>query len=265
MRLPIFQVDAFTDTVFRGNPAAVCPLETWLPDQFLQSIAAENNLSETAFFTPNADGSYHLRWFTPTTEVPLCGHATLASGFVVATQLDPSQEVVRFTTNVSGPLTVRRSGDRWIMDLPAAPSEPVPVPDELAAALGGVTPEAVFARPGWWMAVFAEAATVRDLTPDMAAIAALPMDAILVTAPGDAADIDFVSRLFAPAAGIPEDPVTGAAHCMSAPYWAGRLGKTMLAARQLSQRGGEIGCRVDGDRVILSGAAVLYLTGTIAV
>ena len=264
MRLPIYQVDAFTDTVFRGNPAAVCPLGSWLPDAVLQSIAAENNLSETAFFTANADGSYHLRWFTPTTEVPLCGHATLASGFVIATQLDPSKEIVRFTTAVSGPLTVGRSGDRWIMDLPAASCEPVPVADELTAALGA-QPDTVFARPGWWMAVFAEEATVRDLTPDIAAVAALPMEAILVTAPGDAADVDFVSRMFAPAAGIPEDPVTGAAHCMSAPYWAERLGKTELAARQLSQRGGEIGCQVAGDRVVLSGGAALYLAGTITI
>ena len=266
MRLPIYQVDAFTDTVFRGNPAAVCPLETWLPDDLLQSIAAENNLSETAFFTANGSGddSYHLRWFTPTTEVPLCGHATLATGFVIATQLDPGREVVCFTTNVSGPLTVARAGDRWTMDLPAWSCDPVPLSDALTAALGA-RPDSVMARPGWWMAVFAEEATIRAIAPDMAAIAALPMNAILVTAPGAAADIDFVSRMFAPADGIPEDPVTGSAHCITAPYWAGRLGKTTLAAWQLSQRGGEIGCRIDGDRVILSGAAALYLTGTITV
>jgi PhzF family phenazine biosynthesis protein len=215
MRLKIYQVDAFTDRLFGGNPAAIIPLGEWLPDATMQSIAAENNLSETAFFVPEGEG-YALRWFTPTVEVDLCGHATLASAFVISTILDPARRRIAFRTLKSGTLIVERSGDELAMDFPAWPSEPCPVPAGLAGAIGH---DPVELRSGKrdYMAVLAKAEDVVRLQPDFAAIARLDRFALIVTAPGENG-VDFVSRFFAPARGVDEDPVTGSAHCALIPY-----------------------------------------------
>jgi PhzF family phenazine biosynthesis protein len=262
MRIPIYQVDAFTDRRFAGNPAAVCPLEAWLPDATLQAIAAENNLSETAFFVP-ADGGYELRWFTPRTEVDLCGHATLATGHVIFRFLEPELRQVTFRTRRAGVLAVSRQGDGLAMDFPARPAERVATPAGLAAALGA-EPAEVLALSRDYLAVFDGAEQVEALRPDFAALSRLDRFAVIVTAPGDGG-ADFVSRFFAPALGIDEDPVTGSAHCTLAPYWAGRLGKRRLRARQVSARGGDLDCELKGDRVVLAGQAALYLEGWITV
>ncbi|PWC32722.1 PhzF family phenazine biosynthesis protein [Azospirillum sp. TSO35-2] len=263
MRLPLYQVDAFTDRVFAGNPAAVVPLESWLPDAQLLAIAAENNLAETAFFIRAGDG-YELRWFTPTVEVDLCGHATLATAFVIATILEPGRDRIAFATRQAGVLTVTRDGDRYTLDFPSRPATPNDSPHPaLLAALGGPAPVAVLSGRDY-LVVYESAAAVRALTPDMVALSGLDLFAVCVTAPGEDG-VDFVSRMFAPAQGIPEDPVTGSTHCMLAPYWAERLGKTALTARQVSARGGDLHCALDGDRVKISGRAVLYLDGSITV
>ena len=261
MRLPIYQVDAFADRVFRGNPAAVCPLETWLPDATLQGIAAENNLSETAFFVREGN-DYALRWFTPSVEVDLCGHATLASGYVVMRFLEPQRERVSFHTAKAGTLVVNRRADMLVMDFPAWPAVPVAPPPRLFAALGGTPREVLRARDH--LVLYGSAAEIAALTPDLAALAKVDCWAVIVTAPGENG-IDFVSRFFAPAQGVPEDPATGSAHCTLVPYWAKRLGKTELEARQLSRRGGALSCALGGDRVSIAGKAVLYLEGRIAV
>jgi PhzF family phenazine biosynthesis protein len=264
MRIPIYQVDAFTQRPFAGNPAAVCPLETPLDDDMMQAIAAENNLSETAFFVPRDDEDYDLRWFTPTTEVDLCGHATLATAWVVLHRLRPYLDQTRFHTR-SGPLTISRDGQRLVMDFPASPPATCEPPPGLAAALGA--PPSAVLRADAHLAVFDDEATVRALTPDMTALSATSAgEGLCATAPGAAGvagDHDFVSRFFCPLHGIDEDPVTGAAHCMLAPYWAQRLGKLELRARQVSPRGGDVHCRLDGDRVHLSGTAVLVLEGVL--
>ena len=257
MRTPIFQVDAFANRRFSGNPAAVMPMENFLPDQILQAIAAENNLSETAFLVP-ASGDYRLRWFTPLIEVPLCGHATLASAAVVLERLEPGRSSVVFHT-LSGLLTVRREGSGYVMDLPARFSQPVPAPAQLTEALGAV-PTEVLINEFNYMAVLESEQLVRELAPDMAVLAHIGRPGVIVTAKG-AGNYDFVSRYFAPAKGIPEDPVTGAAHCMLAPYWATRLGKSEFHAFQASRRGGEVVCRVDKDRVHLQGDCAFYLEG----
>lgn len=260
MRLPIHQIDAFADTVFAGNPAAVCPLEQWPDDATLQAIAAENNLAETAFFVARAGepGAYDLRWFTPTVEVDLCGHATLASAHLVLRRLSPGLEAVRFHTR-SGWLTVARDGERLTMDFPARAPKPWDDAGAVAAALG-VAPAEVW-RADKALALLPDEAAVKAVRPNLERVAALAADGLIVTAPGAAHD--FVSRYFAPHAGIPEDPVTGSAHCVLAPFWAARLGKSSLSARQVSARGGEVGCRVEGERVFLSGRAVGYLEGFI--
>jgi len=261
MRVPLYQIEAFADGPFTGNPAAVCPLEEWLPDNVMQAIAAENNLSETAFFVPEGDG-YRLRWFTPTTEVDLCGHATLASAFVVFGWLMPQRNEVTFQTQQAGALTVSRQGDLLALDFPARPPSRCPMPDGLAAALGRAPSAVLSARD--YLAVYESADEIRALTPDFAAIARLDRFAIIATAPG-ANGIDFVSRFFAPAWGVDEDPVTGSAHCTLIPYWADRLGKTRLEARQLSRRGGALSCALHGDRVTIAGRAILYLEGRIEI
>lgn len=260
MDLPLFQIDAFADAVFAGNPAAVCPLHSWLPDDRMQAIAAENNLSETAFFVPERDG-YALRWFTPAAEVDLCGHATLASAFLVFERLRPDLRSVAFSTRVSGTLTVTRDGDFLVMDFPRWDAEPVAEDPAVAASLGAA-PRTLLNGPDL-MAVFDDETAVRGISPDLAAVARLPARGIVVTAPGR--DVDFVSRFFAPAVGIDEDPVTGSAHCLLAPYWADRLGRNDLVGHQVSRRGGIVRCTVAGDRVHLAGRAVLYLEGTIHV
>ncbi len=262
--LPFFQIDAFAGRAFQGNPAAVMPLDAWLDDATLQAIALENNLSETAFIIPSAapDADYDLRWFTPTTEVEMCGHATLASGHYVLSR-DPGLSRVRFRTRQVGVLEVGRDGDRLRLDLPVWRSAPVDAA-ALAAAFGAV-PEAVYrttdaAEPSL-MAVYVDAAAVRRLAPDFRAVAALGGVLAMATAPGDAG-FDVVSRVFAPAAGIDEDPVTGSAHAMLVPYWAGRLGRNRFSAFQASKRGGALDCTLAGNRVILGGTCVTVIEGT---
>ncbi len=261
MRLPIYQVDAFTDKLFGGNPAAVCPLETWLPEATMQAIAAENNLSETAFFVRDG-GDYALRWFTPAVEVDLCGHATLASGYVVMRLLEPQRESVCFHTRKAGTLVVTRRADRLVMDFPAWPAAPCEAPPDLLAALGGAPREVLRARDH--LIVYDSADEIAALKPDFAALGKVDCWAAIVTAPGEDG-IDFVSRFFAPAQGVPEDPVTGSSHCTLTPYWAKRLDKTELEARQLSRRGGALRCTLHGDRVSIAGRAALYLEGQISV
>jgi PhzF family phenazine biosynthesis protein len=257
MRTPLFQLDAFTNRRFSGNPAAVMLMGHFPDDAVMQAIAAENNLAETAFLVRNGS-DYHVRWFTPVTEVPLCGHATLASAAVVMERLEPGRERVVFHSK-SGALTVTRRGSTYVLDFPARPSEKTGATQALGEALGA-KPTEVFVNQFNYMAVFDSAQTVRRLAPDMVAIAHLDRPGVIVTAPGDGA-YDCVSRYFAPAKGIPEDPVTGAAHCMLAPYWAARLGKSTLRAHQASKHGGELTCRVVGERVMLHGECVFYFEG----
>ena len=259
MRNKIFQVDAFATDLFGGNPAAVMPLPAFLPDWQMQAIAAENNLSETAFIVPQ-QADYALRWFTPLAEVPLCGHATLASAAVVLERLEPQRSQVVFHT-ASGALTVRRMASGYVMDFPARPAQAIaPVP-ELTAALG-VVPVALFCNDFNYLAILEDEAAVRAVTPNMALLAALALPGIIVSARGSG-EHDIISRYFAPAKGVPEDPVTGSAHCMLAPYWAAVLGKTELRAWQASKRGGEIICRLVGERVELAGSCVFYLEGEV--
>lgn len=255
MRLPLYQIDAFASEVFHGNPAAVCPVEAWPADDVLQGIAEENNLSETAFFLREGEG-YHLRWFTPVQEVDLCGHATLAAAYVILEYLEPARQRVAFRTR-SGRLEVARDGARLAMDFPARPPEPCEAPEALLEGLG--PPPAAVLRSRDYLVVYESEQEIRALAPRMDLLA--PVDWVIVTAPGR--KCDFVSRFFAPGAGIPEDPVTGSAHCTLIPYWSARLGKPDLYARQLSPRGGELWCEHHGDRVRIAGHAVRYLEGTI--
>lgn len=303
MRFRLYQVDAFTDRPLAGNPAAVCPLEEWPTDGLLQAVAAENNLPETAFLVPDGAG-FELRWFTPRAEVDLCGHATLAAGFVVLRYMEGTRAAVRFST-ASGPLEVRRDGERLLMDFPSVPAEACEAPPELAEGLGGEPAEVL--RASDWLAVYRSRREVADLSPRMEVLEGLDLRGVIATAPARSGGMeeggpppaagdepgasgppptagdepgasgapprgdgdpqtgeggpDFVSRFFAPKVGVPEDPVTGSAHCTLAPYWARRLGKDRLLGRQISRRGGEVACRVGGDRVELGGAAVLYLEG----
>lgn len=261
MKIPIYQVDAFTSGVFSGNPAAVCPLEKWLPDSTLQAIAAENNLSETAFVVPR-DGEFELRWFTPLVEVALCGHATLAAAFVLFELRGWAGKTISFETRKSGKLLVEKKGDLLEMDFPSRP----PNREMPLAGFRGVFGEAlekVLGSEEDILAVLDTEKSVRDLIPDMAALAALDCRGIIVTARGEKSD--FVSRFFAPAVGVPEDPVTGSAHSVLTPYWAGLLRKKELHALQVSARGGELFCRDLGERVNIAGRAVLYLEGTISI
>ena len=261
MKIPMWQVDAFTAKVFSGNPAAICMLESWLEDRVLQSIAAENHVSETSFLVRNEEG-FDLRWFTPAAEVTLCGHGTLAAAKVLFDRQGWPKPEVRFKTRWRGTLAVEKQGEWLEMDFPALPARPVATPAGLAAALGA-KPRRVLESVEDWLAVLDDEATVRGLKPDFRAVATLPCRCLVPTARGAAAD--FVSRAFAPRLGIDEDPVTGSAHCVLAPYWGGVLGKVELRAFQVSARGGEVRCRVAGDRVKLAGQAVVYLEGTIDV
>ncbi len=260
-RVQIFQVDAFTRTVFSGNPAAICPLADWLDDATLQAIAAENNLAETAFFVREG-ADYQIRWFTPSMEVDLCGHATLASAFVLLTILEPKRYEVTFGSR-SGPLRVSRDGDLLAMDFPVILPEPcTDLPDALAAGLGHA-PQEVLTTPTKLFAIYARESTVRAIKPDMVLLSSLHPQGVAVTAPGN--DVQYVSRYFAPSRGIPEDPVNGSSHCTLIPHWAGKLGKGSLHARQASARSGEIYCTLRGDRVQIAGHAALYLEGTITI
>lgn len=255
-KLPFHQVDAFSDRPFAGNPAIVYRLDAWLPDTQMQQIAAEHNLAETAFLVREAE-AWRIRWFTPDTEVPLCGHATLASARVLFDVYGEAGDCLELVCR-SGELRVRRLGERLELDFPALDSEPIQAPLGLAEALGQ-TPEAVLSGCDSLLVVLADEAAVRGCTPDLKALAALPWLGVIVTARGT--DHDVVSRYFAPAIGIDEDPVTGAAHCMLVPYWAGRLGRSELRAFQCSARGGELLCRAEGERVRLAGHAVIVAGG----
>jgi len=259
MKLNIFQVDAFTNKPFGGNPAAVVPLDEWLPDETLLSIAAENNLAETAFFV-GGDGNYDLRWFTPEIEMDLCGHATLASAYVLSEVLKIEKDEIRFQT-LSGELRVSREGERFVLDLPSRPPVETNAPKGLIEALGAAPQKILKSRD--YLAVYASEAEVAALKPDFRAIAALDVHAVIVSARGDSSD--FVSRFFAPSVGVDEDPVTGSAHCTLIPYWAGELGKDRLFARQISHRGGELYCELARDRVKIAGDAALYMKGEIYV
>jgi len=260
MELPLYQIDAFTDRPFGGNPAAVCPLDAWLPDETLQAIALENNLSETAFIVPRG-ADFDLRWFTPALEVDLCGHATLATAYLILRLLEPAREEVGFETR-SGRLTVVRDGDGLTMDFPSLPPHRQVDPgDPLIAALGQAPAELhevdkVHGMP-YRLAVYDSVDEVAGLRPVFSNLGAN----VIATAAGD--DVDFVSRFFAPLSGIDEDPVTGSAHCTLTPYWANRLDKSALTARQISARVGDLGCRLEGDRVFLTGRCVLYLEGKV--
>ena len=253
----MYQIDAFSDRVFAGNPAAVCPLQAWLPDDVMQAIAGENNLAETAFFAPEGD-DYRLRWFTPVAEVDLCGHATLASADVLFRILGYQRAAARFHTR-SGVLTIERRDGLYSMDFPAAMPTPCAADPALVASLG-VQPVDTLKAFDHVVVLDSEAA-VRRLRPDFNRMSALDLRGVVVTAAGDTAD--YVARCFYPALGINEDPVTGSAHCEAAPYWAARLGKQDLRAEQLSARGGIVWCDVRGDRVILRGRAAHYMTAEI--
>jgi PhzF family phenazine biosynthesis protein len=266
MKLDLYQLDSFTNKPFAGNPAAVCPLDEWLEDGMLQAIALENNLSETAFLVAGGEGDdfdYHLRWFTPAVEVEFCGHATLAAAKVVLDHLRPELDKVRFTSRV-GPLAVSRERSRYLMDFPRQDSLAVDAPAGLAEALGAA-PEAVLeGGEGNYLCVYRDAEAVRLLVPDFGALKALGYYGFIATAPGDDGDCDLVSRYFVPAYGIDEDPVTGSIHCMLAPYWATRLGKPDLYARQISARGGELWLLLQEQRVLITGDCVEVMRGNLS-
>jgi PhzF family phenazine biosynthesis protein len=261
MNIPIYQVDAFASGVFSGNPAAVCMLDAWIDDRMLQFIAAENNLSETAFLVRNDDG-FDIRWFTPATEVALCGHATLASAFILFTCQKWHAESIRFKTRKSGQLVVTRHEDLLELDFPARPASARTPPAGLRQALG-IAPKEVFGSAEDLLVVLESQKAVQEVKPDFGALERVACRGTIITARGD--QCDFVSRFFAPRVGIPEDPVTGSAHCVLIPYWAGVLGKNDLHAFQISKRGGELFCTHAGNRVKFSGKAVLYMEGTITI
>jgi PhzF family phenazine biosynthesis protein len=262
MKIPIYQVDAFAGARFAGNPAAVCPLESWIYDPTLHDIAAENNAPATAFIVPRGAG-FEIRWFTPAIELPLCGHGTLAAGFVALHHLVPERDEVRFASP-SGELRVARDGERLALELPRYDAKPIAARPELAAALGAI-PAALYATDRNLLAVFDDAAAVDELAPDGARLAALDPRGVIVTAPGGAFGCDFVSRFFAASHGGAEDPVTGSAHCVLAPYWATRLKRDSLFAKQISKRGGEIWCELGPRSVTLKGKVAPYLVGEIDV
>ncbi len=259
MKIPYYHVDAFTRVPFAGNPAGVCVLDQWLPDEVLQKIAFENNLSETAFIVARSE-DFELRWFTPALEIDLCGHATLATAFVIRNYLDYPGQVIRFQSK-SGLLTVASEGDRLVLDFPARPPVPGLGPEALVRGLGRRPLEVRWARD--CMAIFASQADIVEIKPNFSELEQVDCLGIIVTAPGDT--VDFVSRFFAPRAGIPEDPVTGSAHCSLVPYWAERLARKKLTALQVSARGGELFCEEAGDRVKIGGQAVLYKQGEIII
>lgn len=259
MRLDLYQIDAFTDRLFGGNPAAVVPLREWIDDELMQNIAMENNLSETVFFVPE-DEDYRIRWFTPAAEIKLCGHATLASAYVLFEILGYKRKRICFHS-LSGALYVEKHERGYAMDFPALSPEPVPIPHGLGDALG-MQPVEVLAKD-YLLAVFDNEQDVLDIAPDFNLLARLPPNGVIVTAPGG--KVDFVSRFFAPKLGVNEDPVTGSAHCHLAPFWARRLRKSELHARQLSKRGGALTCLVEAERVTLIGRAARFMSGAIEI
>ena len=260
MKLPIYQVDAFTSELFGGNPAAVMPLDRWLEDELLQAIAMENNLSETAFLVASGD-AYELRWFTPATEVDLCGHATLASAHTLFEHLGHAGDMIRFQTR-SGELSVSRAGELLTLDFPAYELSTAPVDIAVCDALGATASEVMQVEGAIkQLFVFEFEEDITGLSPDFAALRKATDQCVIVTAPGN--DCDFVSRFFGPAVGVDEDPVTGSAHCALVPYWAGRTGKTAMSARQVSSRGGELDCELRGGRVAMSGRGVTFMQGEV--
>jgi len=262
MQRDLYQVDAFTNKTFGGNPAAVCPLDAWLPDETLQNIALENNLSETVFFVPT-DTGFNIRWFTPTDEVNLCGHATLAASYVIFNELNYNKDTIIFDSK-SGELRIHKTPDGYKMDFPVWKHEQTDIPANIKAALGK-QPIAYFTGPDH-VALFETQHDIESITPDWLAMSKIDTPrGLLITAPGDNDDTDFVSRCFFPKVGVPEDPVTGSAHCILTPIWAEKLNKTKFKARQLSPRGGNLLCDLNGDRVEITGQAVLYMKGTIYV
>jgi PhzF family phenazine biosynthesis protein len=256
--LSIYIIDAFTDKKFTGNPAAVCPLSEWLEDNVLQSIASENNLSGTAFFVKDKD-IYNLRWFTPEVEVNLCGHATLASAYVIFEHLNYEGSEIVFETK-NGRLTVKKKNDILLIDFPAITTSPIEIPEKLIQSLGA-KPREVLLGSWLYLAIFDNESEIKALNPDFSLMRELDKS-VVVTAIGNKS-VDFVSRCFAPDVGIPEDPVTGSSHCALVPYWAGKLNKTYFRVRQLSKRGGNLYCEYSGDRVIIGGKAVTFSVGRI--
>ena len=263
MRIPIYQIDAFTARPFGGNPAAVCPLERWLDDGTMQAIATENNLSETAFFVPREE-DFEIRWFTPVAEIDLAGHPTLATAYVILDILEPRRNTVRFFTRTAGALVVTRQRDKLAMDFPSRPPAPKAALGDVAGALGGKPVEVLAARDGF--AVFASEEEVRVLKPDFRKVAQLECMGLIATAPGKpGSGVDFVSRFFAPKHNIDEDPVTGSAHCTLTPYWARRLGKSKLFAKQISKRVGELWLEDRGERVTIAGQCARFMEGAITI
>ncbi len=265
MQIPIYQIDAFTNTLFGGNPAAVMPLERWLPDEVLQAIAAENNLSETAFFVPTherEDADFHIRWFTPTAEVPLCGHATQAAAWVVFNKYEWPHVKVRFQSK-SGLLSVlRRPDDSLELDFPNLAYEPCSTPELIKAAMPEAPDNAFFVPNDTnYMVVLDSENAVGAAAPDLQSLSLLGNQGLIITAKGD--QCDFVSRYFAPGVGIDEDPVTGSIHSVLTPYWAQQTGNSAFTARQLSKRGGDLHCELRGDRVAISGHAVFFMEGSV--
>lgn len=260
MKLPLYQIDAFTSQIFGGNPAAVCPLEKWLPDGILQKIAAENNLSETAFFVPKGD-DYELRWLTPATEVDLCGHATLASSYVLFEILNYKNKTIRFHTR-SGILTVEKTDEGYTMNFPVNKFQEVEVTPLLSRAVG-IKPLRAVSGKNIMLAEISSEKELRTLIPEIYTVMQVHPHGLIITAKGDS--VDFVSRSFFPNLGINEDPVTGASHTLLAPYWSAKLGKISMKAKQLSKRGGDLHCTLLGDRVEIGGHAVLYLSGEIEI
>lgn len=260
MKIPIYQIDAFADNIFNGNPAAVCPLKEWLPDALMQKIAMENNLSETAFFVKNGN-EYEIRWFTPATEVDLCGHATLATAHVLFNHLDYNSDII-FLKSKSGDLRVKKEDELLVLDFPSGFYESITTPSKLAEALDNKPIETGRALD-YLIAVFDDEDFVRNLKPDFQKLKLLPYHAIIVTSKSE--EYDFVSRMFAPAIGIDEDPVTGSAHTILTPFWSRKLKKSKLRAKQVSARGGVLQCSISGDRVEIGGKAITYLVGEIEV
>lgn len=255
----LYQVDAFAPELFKGNPAAVCILEQWLPDALMQAIAAENNLAETAFAVP-VEGGYEIRWFTPVTEVALCGHATLATAHVLFDTREEQSDQIRFFSRKRGELTVDREGAMLILDFPSDRPRPVKIPEGMAEAIGAEPLECLQASTDYLL-VYPSQEALDALAPDHARLRRIPARGVIVTAPG--ATVDFVSRFFAPQSGIDEDPVTGSAHTVLTPYWAGRLGKMTLSAQQRSARGGFLQCELRGERVRIAGQAITYMKAEI--
>ncbi|TDB68003.1 PhzF family phenazine biosynthesis protein [Arundinibacter roseus] len=259
MKLPLYQLDAFTDRLFAGNPAAVVPLESWIPDELMQQIACENNLAETAFYVATETG-FHIRWFTPTTEVDLCGHATLAAAYVIFIIKEYPESEISFDSR-SGLLTVSRTDSWFTLNFPADTLHIAVAPPALHESMSALEPFDVFKGKSDYLVVVENETQIREMTPDILVLSTIPTRGVIVTAPGD--EVDFVSRFFAPQSGIDEDPVTGSAHTTLIPFWAERLNKTSMTARQLSPRGGFLRCELAGDRTLISGQVRLYLTGEI--